>query len=393
VATLVRTGIKIIDNLLGGGFERGASVILRASPFVDATPVIYEWLFNRLTEGDKAIYLVNNRSPEMVLEEMSNYGWPVEPYRENGSFDFIDAYSGALSMKSEETYFIKDPLDAQEIDGTVLGAFEAKGKGSIAIFDSLNTLIDQCGARILSAVEGWCRYGLTCGVSSLYSYTEWGYPEEVKSRIEKTFDTVIDFRDLKRIVASEVLTASKVCGKLVMEKRFTSFKYVKPGGLRAYVPKVLVTGPYHAGKTTVVHALSTRAVSVQRMGTTVALDFGHVDYGGFSVDLFGTVGQPRFDPILDILGAEALGVLLVVDSTKPEEFPRAMEMMRKSGVHGLPYIVVANKQDLPGALSAEQVRERMYIPKDIPVVEVVATEKKNLLEALDALLRKLIGEE
>ena len=166
---------------------------------------------------------------------------------------------------------------------------------------------------------------------------------------------------------------------------------IKPGGIRGYIPKVLVTGPYHAGKTTLVHTLSTRAVSVQRMGTTVALDFGHVDHKGFSLDLFGTVGQSRFDPILKQLGGEALGAILIVDSTKPEEFPRAKEMMHKAGVYGLPYVVAANKQDLPHALSVEQVRERMNISGEIIVVGTVAMDKTSALRALDALIDKIMG--
>jgi len=392
VVARVPTGIRIIDKLLGGGFERGSSILLRSSPFVDATPVAQEWLYNRLTRGDKGLYLVNNRPPDVILEEMRCYGWPVKPYRENGSLSFVDAYSGMVGLGSTEDFSVGNPLDAQEINETVLEAFKAKGEGTIALFDSLNTLIDQCGPRVLSSVEAWCRYGLTYNISSIYVYTEWGYPEEVTSRIEQIFDTVIDLKALKRIVASEVLTVTKVGGRPLEERQFTPFKYAKPGGLRVYVPKILVTGPYHAGKTTIVHALSSRAVSVQRMGTTIALDFGHVEYKGFSVDLFGTVGQPRFDPILDVLGGDALGVILVVDSTKPEEFPRAIEMMRKSGVYGLPYVVVANKQDLPNALPADEIRERMHIPREVPIIETVATEKKNIMEALDALLKKLIEE-
>jgi len=259
-------------------------------------------------------------------------------------------------------------------------------------FDSLNTMIDQCGVNILTHVEEWCRHGVVYDISSVYIYTEWGYPKNVASKLEKIFDTIIDLKALKRVVASEVLTVTKVDGETIEEKKFLPFRYAKPGGLRVYVPKILVTGPYHAGKTTVVHNLSSKAVSVQRMGTTIALDFGHVDYKGFSVDLFGTIGQPRFDPILEMLGGEALGVILVVDSTKPEEFPRAMEMMLKAGVHGLPYVVLANKQDLPEALSVEEVRRRMHIPEDVPVIGTVATENKNLFEALDALLKKIVGE-
>ena len=392
VVTRVPTGIEIIDKMLGGGFERGSSILLRSSPFVDATPIAQEILYNRLTKRDKGLYVINNRPPETVLEEMKHYGWPVKPYWNKGFLSFVDAYSGIMGLGSSEEFSVKNPLDPQEVNETVLEALKAKGEGTIVLFDSLNTLIDQCGPRILSNVEGWRRYCLAYDISGIYIYTEWGYPDDVRSKIEHIFDTVIDLKALKRIVASEVLTVTKVDGKPLEKRRFTPFKYAKPGGLKVYVPKILVTGPYHAGKTTIVHALSSRAVSVQRMGTTIALDFGHVEYKGFSVDLFGTVGQPRFDPILEVLGGDSLGVILVVDSTKPEEFPRAIEMMHKSGVYGLPYVVVANKQDLPNALSADEIRRRMHIPEDVPVIETVATEKKNVIKALDALLKKLIEE-
>jgi hypothetical protein len=153
----------------------------------------------------------------------------------------------------------------------------------------------------------------------------------------------------------------------------------------------LVTGPFHAGKTTIVHTLSTRAVSVQRFGTTVALDFGHVDYKGFTLDLFGTVGQPRFDPILELLGGEALGAILVIDSTKPEEFPRAKEMMLKAKVHGLPYVVAANKQDLPNALSTREIKVKMNIPDDVEVIGTVGNDKASIIGALDILIERILG--
>jgi len=391
MAARLSTGIKILDDLLKGGIERGSSVLLRSSPFVNVDPIAQQWLYNRLNEGDQGLYFVNNKAPETVLEEMETYGWPAKPFKEEGKLTFIDAYTGILGLKSPEAFRVEDPTKIEEINKVVLHTIRDKGgKNTILFIDSLNTLIDQCGSGVLAKIGEWSKHGVTHDVSGVYIYTEWGYPDEVTSRLEKAFDSILDLKALKRIVASEALTITKVEKKEVKEPKFIPFKYVKPGGLRVYVPKILVTGPYHAGKTTLVHGLSSRAVSVQRMGTTVALDFGHVDHRGFSVDLFGTIGQSRFDPILDQLGGEALGVMLVIDSTKPEEFPRAMEMMQKAGVHGLPYVVLANKQDLPGALSSEEIRKRMHIPEDVVIIETTATEKKNIVRAMDALLEKLM---
>jgi len=67
-------------------------------------------------------------------------------------------------------------------------------------------------------------------------------------------------------------------------------------------------------------------------------------------------------------------------------------MLRKAKVYGLPLVVFANKQDLPGALSPEEVRRRMKLPEDVPVVGTVATEKKNIFEGLEVLLDLIFKE-
>jgi signal recognition particle receptor subunit beta len=107
--------------------------------------------------------------------------------------------------------------------------------------------------------------------------------------------------------------------------------------------------------------------------------------------LFGTVGQPRFDPILELLGGEALGVILVIDSTKPEEFLRAKEMMLKAKVHGLPYVVAANKQDLPSAVSVGEIKTKMNIPHDVEVIGTVGNDKSTITSVLDILIEKILN--
>jgi hypothetical protein len=267
---------------------------------------------------------------------------------------------------------------------------ECSKKGKVfLVYDALNTSIDELGKNILFEVSNWRKIAVTFDSILCFIYTEWSYPSDISEAVGTLFLTIVDLLVLERIIGSQVVTVSKNEGKTV-KKELIPIKKVVKGGVKGYIPKILVTGPYHAGKTTIVHTLSTRAVSVQRMGTTVALDFGHVDHRGFTLDLFGTVGQPRFDPILKQLGGESLGTLVVVDSTKPEEFPRAKEMMHKAGVYGLPYVVAANKQDLPAALSIEDIRKKMNISDDVPIIGTVGNDKNSLLKALDALLDRII---
>jgi small GTP-binding protein len=151
-----------------------------------------------------------------------------------------------------------------------------------------------------------------------------------------------------------------------------------------------VTGPYNAGKTTFTHAIAPNAVSVERQTfelfpTTVGLDIGHVDYKGFSADVFGTPGQERFDLLLEPLGREAIGTFIVVDSTKPETFVRAKEMIRMCRTEAIPKVIIANKQDLPNALSPDEIKAKMALWEDIPIVPVSAADKQGLDRALDTL--------
>jgi len=125
--------------------------------------------------------------------------------------------------------------------------------------------------------------------------------------------------------------------------------------------------------------------------TTIAMDIGHLEYKGFMADIFGTPGQERFDMILDVLSREAVGAFILIDSTAPESFARAKEMIRKTRAEAIPKVVVANKQDLPGALSPEEIRAKMKLGEDVPIVPASVTEGWGVMEALDTLLGLLYG--
>lgn len=365
--------------------------MLRAHPLVDISMIATQFLYNRLKSGDTGLYVANNKSPASIVEESASIGLSLKDFRSQKRLVFIDVFSSLFGMKSEEEYSVDLFSDSPSISKVVSQALlECSRRGKVfLVYDALNTSIDECGNGIVTEISNWSKIAVAYDSILCFLYTDWGYANNISEAISNLFQNIVDFKILDRIIASQVLTVSKAEGKPVT-KRMIPIKKVTPGGIVGYIPKILVTGPFHAGKTTIVHTLSTRAVSVQRMGTTVSLDFGHVERKGFTLDLFGTVGQPRFDPILEQLGGEALGAILVVDSTKPEEFFRAKEMMRKAGVYGLPYVVAANKQDLPSALSIEEVRKKMNVSDDVIIVGTVGNDKTSVSEALDVLIGRIV---
>ena len=122
------------------------------------------------------------------------------------------------------------------------------------------------------------------------------------------------------------------------------------------------------------------------------MDIGHVDHDGFIADIFGTPGQERFDLMLDILAREAVGAFIMVDSSAPQTFGRAKEMINKTQAEAIPKIIVANKQDLPGALSPEKIRDAMKLDDTIPIVPTIVIEDNGVDLAMETLLKQLYGD-
>jgi len=93
--------------------------------------------------------------------------------------------------------------------------------------------------------------------------------------------------------------------------------------------KILFTGTMGAGKTTAIGAVSDSPpiitdvantdLSVAKARTTVGLDFGQFTLdSGDRVRLFGTPGQSRFDFLWKILVTNALGLIILTDSSRPD---------------------------------------------------------------------------
>ena len=170
--------------------------------------------------------------------------------------------------------------------------------------------------------------------------------------------------------------------------------------------KIVVTGPFSAGKTELINSVSEiDVVSTERRisdesraakeQTTVAMDFGRITVDDELVlYLFGTPGQKRFDFMWEILSEGMLGFIVVIDSVKPETFREARYILDVfKDYAGTPYVVAANKQDLPDAWSPEDLRIALRIDKDVKVLPCVAREKEQvkgvLLELLYTILERI----
>jgi len=153
--------------------------------------------------------------------------------------------------------------------------------------------------------------------------------------------------------------------------------------------KIVVTGPYEAGKSLMIHHITNGAcINVERRGTTIAMDHGLANVGGMSVFMFGTPGLLRFRTMRKILSEGADGIIFVVDSVDPESDARAKLFFREIAffLPGVPCVVAANKQDLQEARPIDQLRKNLRFLAGLPVFPVSAKTGENV----DSMLRTLL---
>jgi small GTP-binding protein len=167
--------------------------------------------------------------------------------------------------------------------------------------------------------------------------------------------------------------------------------------------KMVVTGPFSSGKTQFIQTVSEidvvateRKISTEseriKETTTVAMDFGRITVDDDLVlYLFGTPGQKRFDFMWEILSEGMLGFVVMVDSSRPETFREARRILETFRAYApTPYVVTANKQDLPDAWDPEDMRIALRLAPDVKLLPCTATEKESVKNALLELLYSIL---
>ncbi len=168
--------------------------------------------------------------------------------------------------------------------------------------------------------------------------------------------------------------------------------------------KIVVTGPFAAGKTTFIRTISDITVlsterdvsddtSERKAETTVAMDYGRITVDRELVlYLFGTPGQERFEFMWEILGEGMIGFILLVDGTHEASLTDAATILAsfRTSAPGVPFVVALNRleQVLP-ELDA-QVRERLTLDARTAVVACSALERDSVREVVLSLFYEVL---
>ncbi|XP_061747696.1 ADP-ribosylation factor 4-like [Nerophis ophidion] len=161
--------------------------------------------------------------------------------------------------------------------------------------------------------------------------------------------------------------------------------------------RILMVGLDAAGKTTLLYRM--KLAEVVTTIPTVGFNVETVEYKNITFTVWDVGGQTIIRPLWKYYYTNTQGVIFVVDSNDPQRIKEAAEelhcMLEEDELRKVSLLVLANKQDLPHAMSVSEVTTALRlagVSQQYHVQASCAVSGTGLVEGLDWLSRQILNQ-
>jgi len=380
---MISTGVTGLDELLGKGIPRGSRVLYSLEPGVDGQLFMITSLSCSLKKGLSCLVIHPNATVGAFRNDAVTRCGARLDLEKTGQVIFLDAIDRERIQKSAKT----PEAQAREWQARIEKiCSENRVDVIFAYLDLLNEDFGLSTAlQILEAGKSGEKTTLFIEHLNL----------EGKKLIDRFirefhFDLVMAVRSSDRPVPHFTYFTIVHSSWNASVSRSVPF-IISENRIVPYIPKIVVTGPAQSGKSTFVATATEGSrpkdrTSQEREPVPEVMDYGWLRWRDFEISLHGTPGQGEFDPLIPPALKHAMGVVLIIDATKPDTFPRARHLIGMISKRKIPFIVAANKSDLAGSMAAGTIRKELDLQKAIPIYPIAATKPDDVHKVLEALV-------
>jgi len=161
--------------------------------------------------------------------------------------------------------------------------------------------------------------------------------------------------------------------------------------------RILMVGLDAAGKTTILYKF--KLGEIVTTIPTIGFNVETVEYKNISFTVWDVGGQDKIRPLWRHYFQNTQGLIFVVDSNDRDRAGEARDelhrMLKEDELHDAVLLVFANKQDLPNAMSAAEITDKLGLnslrQRQWYIQSTCATSGEGLYEGLDWLSHTISG--
>lgn len=129
---------------------------------------------------------------------------------------------------------------------------------------------------------------------------------------------------------------------------------------------IIILGLDNAGKTAILYCMKLNE-AIEYTVPTIGFNLEEVSVGGLQIRMWDIGGQDKLRALWPHYFGQTDGVVFVVDSADRERFSIAKEelhtLMSHTDLNEKPFLILANKQDLPQAVTKKELALELELDK------------------------------
>ena len=136
ISTRAPTGIKGLDEILGGGFPINSTILVTGGPGSGKTILALQFLLHGINNGENGVFISMDERPDDLRKEALKFGWDLTKYEDEGRLVIVDVSYPRSGLPSKEKYQIDMPFTLDNIVRTVYEII-SEIDGKRVVIDSL----------------------------------------------------------------------------------------------------------------------------------------------------------------------------------------------------------------------------------------------------------------